>query len=285
MALPAQSYIWFRLRHVVGLWVARETNLADTAILYDLQNQPRPPLPYVGLVRRDFPLAAFDDEEIVEVTTATTLTVTADTAGETAALVLFGTRYAHTLAVGETTEDARDALLAAIEADRCRTIEAPDGTLFAVGFLPCTATGVSTNSIAFAGLGVGPVRVTPIEGCELSDSPTLAYRHVQSGLRRMVVRIELYWPERQNGFDTIDEYAEALRSSLQIEATAAWLAARGVGVEQQGRITIQEASAVSGGAMQRRKFLDVLFNAKAKIYRSVDTIDTVTAPGVEIIAG
>jgi len=268
---------------VVGLWVSRETGLANTAILYDMQNQPRPALTYVGLTRRDFPFDAFDDELILEVTTAVTLTVTAATAGETAALVLFGTRYAFTLTGADDAEAARDALLAAITDDLCRIVTSADGTDFAVGFQPCTCTATGAASLTFAGLGLGPVRVSVVEGCSLG-TPTLADRSVQTGLRRAIIRLDLYWPERQDGFDTIDEYAEVLRSSLQREDTAWWLASRGVGVEQQASITIQEASAVSGGARQRRKIMDVVFNAQSQVYRTAQTLGTVTPPSVEIIA-
>ena len=283
MALLAQSYVWFRLRHVVGLWVSYVTDLPATAVLYDMQNQPRPVLPYVGLVRRDFPLAYFDDELILEVPTAVTLTVTAAAVGETAALILFGTRYAYTLAGGDDTEAARDALLAAIGEDLCRLVTAGDGVDTAVGFQPCTATAVGLDGITFAGLGAGPVRVSAIEGCTLGV-PTVANRHVQSGLRRAVVRVELYWPERQDGFATIDEYAEALRSSLQNEETAWWLASRGVGCENASTIAVQEASAVSGGARQRRKFFDVIFNAQSQVYRTATAVDGATPPAVEILA-
>lgn len=248
-----------------------------------MQNQPRPALPYVGLTRRDFPFASFDDELIVEVTTSVTLTVTAAAAGETVALTLFGTRYNYTLTGVDDAEVARDALLAAITEDLCRLVTAADGTDFAVGFQPCTATAVGLDSITFAGLGVGPVRVEAIEGCTLG-APTLADRSVLTGLRRAVIRLDLYWPERQDGFETIDEYAETLRSSLQREETAWWLAERGVGVEQQSTISIQEASAVSGGARQRRKFFDVIFNAQSQIYRTANALVGATPPSVEIIA-
>lgn len=283
MALPAQSYIWFRIRHVVGLWVLRETGLADTAIMWDTQNQARPALPYIGLTRRDFPFEVIDDELIAEVTTAARLTVTATTAGETVACILFGTRYAYTLTGADDTEAARDALLALIAVDLCRLVTAADGTEFAVGFQPSTATGASTNLINFAGLGLGPVHLAAIEGCTVAPT-TVAYRHIQTGIRRAVIRLDLYWPERQDGFDTIDEYAETLRSSLLREDTATWLAARGVGVDNPGRVTVQEASAVSGGARQRRKIMDVVFNANSKVYRADDGIAGVSAATIEIIA-
>lgn len=282
MALPVQSYVWFRIRHVVGLWTQRETGLADSAILYDTQNQPRPSLPYIGLERRDFPFSVIDDELITEVTTAATLTVTASIAGETAALILFGTRYAYTLQGGDTTEDARDVLLVAIVADLCRIVTSGDGTNYAVGFQPCTATGAGTDAIDFAGLGLGPVHLQAVEGCTVT-SETPNYRHVQAGIRRAIIRLNLYWPERQDGFDTIDEYAEALRSSLLREDTATWLAARGVGVDDPGRVTVQDASAVSGGATQRRKIMDVIFNASSKTYRADDGLAGVSPPSIEIV--
>lgn len=279
MALPAQSYVWFRLRHVVALWIQRETGLAPAAVLYDEQNQPRPPLPYVGLLRRDFPFEAFDEEWIREVPVASTLTVTASTPGETASFLLFGLRYAYTLQAGDDAATARDALLALVDDDRCRV---DPGTQFAIGFQPCTATGAGASSIDFAGLGVGAVRVEAVEGCTAVDVEEL--RSVQQGLRRMLVRLNLYWPTRQLGFDTIDEYAEALRSSLVNEDTALWLAARGVGVDNPARVSIQEASAVSGGASQRRKFVDVVFNAKSKLYRPGVALAGVDAPAIEIVA-
>ena len=283
MALPAQSFVWLRIRHVVGLWVARETGLASTAILYDAQNQPRPALPYVGLTRRDFPFDVIDDEVIREVTTAATLTVTASTVGSTVACVLFGLRYAYTLVLGDTPATARTALLALIADDLCRVVPATDGHGYAVGFNPCTATGAAVADINFAGLGLGPVHLTAVEGCTVTPT-TLAYRSIQAGIRRAVVRLDLYWPTRQDGFDTIDEYAEALRSSLVREDTAVYLASRGVGVDDPGSITIQEASVASGGARQRRKIMDVIFNAAAKVYRPDNGIATVEAPAVEFVA-
>lgn len=277
-----QSFVWFRIRHVAGLWVLRETGLPDAAILYDMQNEARPALPYVGLTRREFPFEVIDDELIAEVTTAATLTVTATTAGETVACILFGTRYAYTLTGLDDTEAARDALLALIAADLCRIVTAADGTYFAVGFQPSTATGAGTDAIDFAGLGLGPVHLTAVEGCTVTPT-TLAYRHIQAGIRRAVIRLDFYWPERQDGFETIDEYAETLRSSLLREDTAAWLAARGVGVDNPGRITIQEASALSGGARQRRKIMDVVLNANSKVYRADDGIEGVSPAAVEIV--
>lgn len=281
MALAVQSFVWLRIQHVVGLWVLRETGLPNTGILQADQNQPRPALPYIGLTRREFPFDSIDDEIIREVTTAVTLTVTASTVGSTVACVLFGTRYNYTLVLGDTTTTARNALLALIAVDLCRNIAAPDGgNSFAVGFIPSTATGAGPASINFAGLGLGPVHLSVVEGCSLG-APTLAYRHIQSGIRNAVIRLDLYWPDRQDGFETIDEYAETLRSSLVREDTAMWLAARGVGVTNPGAVTIQEASAVSGGARQRRKFMDVVFNAASKSYRADDGISTVTPPSVE----
>jgi hypothetical protein len=295
MALPTQSYVWLKARHVIALWVERTTGLAasgaTTSVIYDDQNQPRPALPYIGLVRREFPFESFDTETIVEVPTSATLTVTASAVGETVAIELFGTRYAYTLVGADTTEDARDALLALIADDLLRLVAVASGPPYAVGFQPCTATGVNIDSdldlvddifnIAFAGLSIGPVSVTAIEGCTLTQ--TLAYRHVQSGLRRIIVRFNLYWPEREDGFDTIDEYAEALRSALLTEDSAVWLADRGVGVESQSRIAVQNAGVVSGGERQRRRFLDVIFNAPSKLYRADDGITTVEPAIVTVV--
>lgn len=283
MALPAQSYVWLKVRHVVGLWVLRETGLPDTGILYDDQNQPRPALPYIGLTRREFPFETFDTEVTVEVPISSVLTVTAAVAGETVAIELFGTRYAYTLVGGDTTEDARDALLALIAPDLLRLIAVASGPPYAVGFQPCTATGAALSLINFAGLSIGPVRVTAIEGCTLVE--TLEYRKVQSGLRRMIVRFNFYWPEREDGFETIDAYTEALRSALLTEDSAVWLASRGVGVENQSRIAVQNAGVVSGAERQRRRFMDAIFNASSKIYRVDDAIVTVNPPIIEVIAG
>lgn len=279
MALPAQSYVWFRVRHVVGLWVARETGLAATAVLYDLQNQPRPALPYVGLARRSFPLD-FDDEALTaEVPTQKTLTVTASVAGETVAVRLFGLRYAYTLQVGDTTTDARDALLALMEVDRLRTISA-GGTSQPVGFQPITLASSGADAIVFTGFGLGPAAVDVIEGGTLTVD-TLEYRSIQAGLRRAIVRLDMYWPAREDGFATLDETAEALRSSLTNMDTAVWLAARGVGVNDPARISIQDASAVSGGARQRRRFMDVTFNAQAVVYRPDNGIVDVADPVID----
>ena len=283
MALPTQSYVWLRLREVAALWVQRETGLANTAVLLDLQNQPRPALPYVGIERRDFPFDWTDDEQIVQVTTAVTVQVTATAAGETVALTLFGLRYAYTLQGGDTTEVARDALLALIAPTLCRIIPAADGHNYASGFQPCTATGAGLDSIVFAGLGVAPVRVVTIERCTVAAS-TLAYRKEQTGLRRVIMRFNFYWPTRQDGFDLLDEYVEALRSSLQNTDTAIWFVQHGVGFEQPGRIAPQDASAVSGGAMQRRKFFDVLFHANSRIYRADTGLVGVATPTIEITA-
>lgn len=282
MALPAQSYVWLKVRHVVGLWVLRTTGLPDTGILYDDQNQPRPALPYIGLVRREFPFEHFDTETIREVPIAATLTVTAAVEDETVAIELFGTRYAYTLTADDTTETARDALLALIEVDLLRLVSVTSGPDYAIGFQPCTATGVDTDAIDFAGLSIGPVNVTPIEGCTVSE--TLEYRKVQSGLRRLIVRFNLYWPEREDGFETIDEYAEALRSALLTQDSAVWLAARGVGVENQARIAVQNVGTVSGAERQRRRFLDVIFNAPSKIYRVDNGLITGVPPSIEVVS-
>jgi hypothetical protein len=281
MALPAQSYVWIKVRHVVGMWTLRTTGLASTGILYEDQNQPRPALPYIGLVRREFPFESFDQETIIEVPVSSVLTVTASAVGDTVAIELFGTRYAYTLVGDDTTEDARDALLELLAPDLLRLISVTTGPDYAVGFQPCTATGDDTDEINFAGLSIAPVRVTAIEGC--TTTPTLAYRKVQCGLRRMIVRFNFYWPEREDGFETIDAYAEAIRSAVQTEDTAVWLSARGVGVENQARIAVQNAGTISGGERQRRRFLDAIFNASSKIYRADDGITAVEPAIVSVV--
>jgi hypothetical protein len=281
MALPTQSFVWLKVRHVVGLWVLRATGLSTTGILYEDQNQPRPALPYIGFVRREFPFESFDTETIVQVPTVVEIIVTADAVGETVAIELFGTRYAYTMIGGDTTEDARDALLALIEPDLLQLITVASGPPYAVGFQPCTATGAGTNVIVFDGISIGPARVDIIEGA--TATTTLAYRHVQSGLRRMIVRFNFYWPEREDGFETIDAYAEALRSDLLREETAVWLAARGVGVENPSRIAVQNAGTVSGAERQRRRFMDVIFNTTSKVYRADDGITTAEPPVIEVV--
>ena len=284
MALPVQSYVWPRLRHVIGLWVARTTALANTAILWAEQNQPSPALPYVGLTRRDFPLDGDDEELITEVTTAVTLTVTAAAIGETVAVVLFGTRYAYTLVGADTTEDARDALLALIDADRIQVIVSPSTqNQFGVGFQPCTAVASGTDAIDFAGLGFGPVHLAVVQGGTLSGA-VLDYRGIAKGMRRALVRVELFWPEQFTAFESVDNYANALRDSLLESETAEWLAQRGVGIEQAQRIRIQNISGVAGGALtERRLYFDALFNAASKRYRAENPIDGAVVPSVVVL--
>lgn len=278
-----QSYVWPRLRHVIALWVARVTGLPNASILWSEQNQPSPALPYVGLTRRNFPLDGGDEEITAEITTSVRLTCTATGVGSTFACTLFGTRYAYTLAVGETTEDARDALLAAISADVIRVVTSSSGRQFGVGFQPCTAAVAGSDAIDFAGLGFGPVHLSAVEGCSLGNE-VLAYRVITKGLRRALVRVELFWPELPAPFETADAYANALRDSLLEEETATWLASRGVGVEQAARLTIQDASAVAGGALREtRLMMDVLFNATSKRYRADNGIGGVTPPVVVAI--
>ena len=283
MALPAQSYVWFRLRYVIGAWVLRETGLDGARVLWGVQGQPRSGLPFIGLTRRSFPTAqpaGSDDETITEVTLASTLTVTASAAGETAAFLLFGLRYAYTLSGGDTTEDARDALLALVEIDRLK-IQGVNNT--ATGFQPCTALASGTDEIDFAGLALAPVAVKSIEGCAVTPTSE-DYRKINSGSRRALVKIELFWPEQQDGFDTLDEYMEALRSSLQDSDTALWLHARGVGVEQGDRVNPQNSSRAVGGAFMRSASMDVIFNADSKVYRPAVGIAGVNAPEIELIA-
>ncbi len=284
MALPIQPYVWPRLRHVIGLWVARVTALDAAAILWSEQNQPNPPLPYIGLTRRDFPMDGEDEATITEVVTAATLTCTATVVGSTIAIILFGTRYAYTLVGGDTTETARDALLALITADLIRTVTSADGIPYGVGFQPCTAVASGVDAIDFAGLGYGPVKLAVIEGCTLS-SETRAYRQINRGIRRALVRIELFWPERPAvPFETAEAYAGALVDALQEEDTAQWLASRGVGVEQAARLRTQDFSAVAGGALRETRLaMDVLFNATAKRYRPDSPIDDTEAAVVGVV--
>jgi hypothetical protein len=272
------------LRHVIALWVQRTTGLANTAILWSEQNQPSPALPYIGLTRRDFPLDGDDEETTTEVTTAVTLTVTASVAGDTVAVVLFGTRYAYTLVLGDTATTARNALLALITADLIRTVTSTSGRAFGVGFQPYTAVASGAAAIAFAGLGFGPVHLSVVQGATLGDE-TRAYRAIAKGMRRALVRVELFWPEYVAPFETAESYANALRDSLLEEETATWLAARGVGVEQAQRLRVQDISAVAGDALREtRLYMDVLFNATSKRYRAESPIGTAVAPSVVAIA-
>jgi hypothetical protein len=283
MALPVHSYVWFRLRHIIGRWAQRVTELPATAILYDSQNQPSPSLPYIGLTRRDFPAGGDDEEYIHEVATSVTLTCTATVVADSISLVLFGTRYSYTLVLGDTPTTARDALLALIAPDLVRVVVSPStANSFVLGFQPCTAVADGAASIVFAGLGVGPVRLLLVEGGTLASET--AYRHVAKGLRRFTARVELFWSEQQSGFETIDAHAGALTDSLGEDETAWWLADRGVGVEQAALISVQDASVQVGGARERRLFFDVLFNAQSKRYRISNAIETVIAPAVEIAA-
>lgn len=280
MALPVQSYVWPRLRHVIALWVARTTGLTGTAILWSEQNQPQPTLPYVGLTRRDFPLEGDDEETIREVTTSATLTCTATGVGSTLAVVLFGTRYAYTLTAGQDATDGRNALLALIAPDLVRVVVSPStANQFGVGFQPCTAVASGAAAINFAGLGFGPVRLAVVEGGTRTE--TVAFRAIAKGMRRALVRVELFWPEQHVAFESADAYAGALQDSLLESETAQWLAERGVGVEQAQRIRVQDVSAVAGGALRETRLIfDVLFNATSKRYRPPNSLDTAVPPPV-----
>jgi len=57
-----------------------------------------------------------------------------------------------------------------------------------------------------------------------------------------------------------------------------------LGVEDPARINVQDTSAVSGGANQRRKTMDVVFNAMSKIYREANAVEGATPPTIEISA-
>ena len=279
-----QSYVWPRLRHVIGEWVARTTDLPAGAILWSEQNQPSPALPYIGLTRRDLPMDGDDAESLKQVTTGVTLTVTASVAGESAKFILFGTPYAYTLVGADTATEARDDLLAQIEADLIRAVSNTSLTAeFGVGYQPCTAVASGADAIDFAGLGAGPVTVAAVEGCTLSGE-VLAYRNIVSGLRRALVRVELFWPQTYAAFESVDAYAQALRDSLVEEETAIWLAQRGVGVEQAARLRIQNSSAASGGLRESRLFFDALFNGASKRFREETPIDGAATESIEILA-
>ena len=283
MALPVQSYVWPRVRHVVARWVARVTALPEASILWSDQNAPSPGLPYIGLTRRTWQVDGFDEEVITEVPIASTLTCTASGAGETIAVILYGTRYAYTLTGGDTTEDGRDALLALIASDLIHTVIAPSGSnTFGVGFQPCTAVASGTDAIDFAGLGYGALSLAAIEGATVSE--TRAYRSLSRGLRRALVRIELFWPEQSTPFETADAYAGAIVDALLETEQATWLASRGVGVEQAGRVRVQDFSGVAGGALRETRLsIEVLFNAMAKRYQPGDGVEEVEAPTIGIV--
>lgn len=265
---------------MIAQWVERTTGLAPAAILWDAQNQPSPELPYVGLVRRDFPLDGDDEETIREVTTSATLTCTATGVGSSISIVLFGHRYAYTLTAGQDATDGRDALLALLAPDLVRVVVSPStANEFGVGFQPCTAVASGAAAINFTGLGFGPVRLEVIEGGTLTQ--TRAYRSIAKGLRRALVRVELFWPEQHVAFQSADAYAGALRDSLLEGEPAQWLAERGVGVEQAQRIRVQDVSAVAGGALRETRLIfDVLFNASSVRYRAPHSLDVAVPPAI-----
>lgn len=257
------------MQEVVGIWVYLVTGLAQGKVRWEGQNLPRPSLPYVGLTRRTFDPFGFDDEHTTEVPVAVTLTVTAAAAPATAKFILGKLPLFYTLTGADDAEVARDDLLSQI----------------ALSYEPVTATANGTDKIDIVGKGSQALRVQPVEGC--STLETLEYRRHTNGLRRAIVRVELFGFD-VSGDEAGEEYADALISSLltPAEPGSQLLRENSVGVENQSLIKSQNVSAPSvspGGTRETRLMFDVQFNAASRRFFPENPINAVADPIIELI--
>ena len=257
------------MQRVIGDWVYLVTGLTLGKVRWEGQNLPRPSLPYVGLTRRTFDAFGFDTEDTTEVPVAVTLTVTAAAAPATAKFILGKLPITYPLTGGDDAEAARDALLAQI----------------ALSYEPVTASLNSTDKIDILGKGSQALRVQPVEGCTTLE--TLEYRRHTNGLRRSIVRVELFGFD-VHGDEAGEEYADALISSLLTpgEPGSQLLRKNSVGVENQALIKTQNVSAPSmspGGTRETRLMFDVQFNAASRRFFPENPINAVADPIIELI--
>jgi hypothetical protein len=253
VALPVQSRAWPRVQHAIGAWAAGVTGLEaspadplDTGVIWANYDRGELKHPYVSLQRLSTETLGRNERYIGERVSQATITVTAVT-GSIAVQLFWATVRVDADA---DVEAGRDALLEALTL----TLE------------PLTFEAVGLDSITVLGAGGGAVECAAIDGCTVAEDETAYYRVTRID-RLYRVRVQLYAFDG-DGADAIDEYADALLSSLQQPDDPIGLpilAEFGVGVNGVPPVAI-DATAASGALYERRLYFDVGFVTPHVLY-------------------
>jgi hypothetical protein len=256
VALPVQSRAWPRVQNAIGAWAAGVTGLEaspadplDATVIWANYDRGELRKPYVSLQRLTVETIGRNERYIGERPSSRTITVTAPTGGQTSAAVqLFWATVR--VAAGVDEEVTRDALLTALQA----TLE------------PLEFVSAGVDAITVTGAGGGAVECAAIEGCTVATGAS-AYFRVSRVDRIYKVRVQLYAFDG-DGADAIDEYADALLSSLQQPDDPIGLpilAEYGVGVNGVPPVAI-DVTAASGALYERRLYFDVGFVTPSILY-------------------
>jgi hypothetical protein len=254
VALPVQSRAWPRVQHAIGAWAAGVTGLdaspadpLDTGVIWANYDRGEIRHPYVSLQRLTTETFGRNERYIGARTSQATITVTASVTGSIAVQLFWATVRVD---AGADEEAGRDALLEALSL----TLE------------PLTFEASGLDSITVLGAGGGPVECAAIEGCTVSADAEAYYR-VSRVDRLYRVRVQLYAFDG-DGADAIDEYADAMLSSLQQPDDPIGLpilAEFGVGVNGVPTVAI-DITAASGALYERRLYFDVGFVTPHVLY-------------------
>ena len=219
----------------------------DTGVIWAQYDRGELRHPYVSLQRLSIETLGRNERYIGARTSQATITVTASVVGSIAVQLYWATVR---VPAGADVEAGRDALLAALTS----TLE------------PLTFAASGVDSITVLGAGGGAVECAAIEGCTVIADSEAFYR-VSRIDRLYRVRVQLY-AFAGDGADAIDEYADALLSSLQQPDDPIGLpilAEFGVGVNGVPPVAI-DVTAASGALYERRLYFDVGFVTPSVLY-------------------
>jgi hypothetical protein len=276
VALPVQSYTWPRVQHAVGQWAAYATGLpADqldpdvdppAQIAWGIYDRGPMPQPYISLHRLMRESIGFESTTIREAAVEQRITVTETVEGERVGLWLAWSEQSVIVQAGATLEDTRDALLDVLVAGVDRTKE------------PLEFAADGTDSILVTPKGSWIVDCVALVGCTVEDVEVEDVRVIQ-GSKRYRIRVQL-WGFAGDGDDSIDEYADAMLTSLHDAEEGGglpFLGQFGVGVDGVPE-TATDISAVSGALQERRLFFDASFTTASVTYRRDPTTVAATDP-------
>lgn len=249
-----QSRAWPRVQNAIGAWAAGVTGLyaspadpLDVGVIWTQYDRGELRKPYVSLQRLTVETLGRSERYIGERPSSRVITVTATGAASIAVQLYWATVR---VAAGVDVEASRDALLTALQA----TLE------------PLTFAASGTAAIVVTGAGGGAVECSAVDGCTVATGAVAFYRVLRSN-RLYKVRVQLYAFDG-DGADAIDEYADALLSSLQQPDDPIGLpilAEFGVGVNGVPPAAI-DVTAASGALYERRLYFDVGFVTPSILY-------------------
>jgi len=248
---PTSWFPWFRFQRAVGVWAAGALGLdpAGSSVIWADQNVERPELPYLGLQVTSGPTRRGQDASLwprlmPSVVDVQVLPSAVAATGDALRFFVNGELFEHLAGVGETAEDARDAVLELVDA----SVQ-----------LGATVAAVGADVLRLTADRPGSLAVEAAIGCA-ATTVTRQLVKLTKGARLIRVRATAYGiPEpRAPGDVGVAEWIELLAEASDDDDLRLALRRQGF-VVTQSTVLQQRASAPSGAEREPRAAADIIF--------------------------